>query len=31
MTSLPVPTREELVGSMKGANPEDYRDRNDRY
>lgn len=28
---VPVPTREELFGSMKGAHPEDYRDRNDRY
>lgn len=28
---VPVPTREELFGSMKGANTEDYRDRNDRY
>ena len=25
-----VPTREELKGSMKGANPEGYRDRTDR-
>ncbi len=28
---VPVPTREELFGSFKGANPEDYRDRTDRY
>ena len=28
---VPVPTIDELFGSMKGANPENYRDRNDRY
>ncbi len=28
---IPVPTREELVGIARGANSEDYRDRNDRY
>jgi AbrB family looped-hinge helix DNA binding protein len=28
---VPVPTIEELFGSMKGANPDNYRDRNDRY
>ena len=28
---VPVPKLEDLVGSMKGANPEGYRDRNDRY
>lgn len=28
---VPVPTREELFGIAKGANPEDYRDRTDRY
>ncbi len=28
---VPVPTRAELFGSMKGANPENYRDRSDRY
>ena len=28
---VPVPTREELAGSMRGANGDDYRDRNDRY
>ncbi len=26
-----VPTATELFGSMKGANPDNYRDRNDRY
>ena len=26
-----VPEREELFGLTKGANTEDYRDRNDRY
>jgi AbrB family looped-hinge helix DNA binding protein len=26
-----VPTRDEMFGIMKGANPEGYRDRNDRY
>lgn len=28
---VPVPRREDLFGSMEGANPEGYRDRNDRY
>ena len=28
---VPVPTLEELRGIAKGANPNDYRDRNDRY
>ncbi len=28
---VPVPTMDELFGSMKGANPENYRDRKDRY
>ena len=28
---VPVPTREELFGSMKGASSADIRDRNDRY
>lgn len=28
---VPVPTREELLGLAEGANPEDYRDRDDRY
>ncbi|KAB0681206.1 AbrB/MazE/SpoVT family DNA-binding domain-containing protein [Aureimonas leprariae] len=28
---VPVPTREQLAGSMKGADPTNYRDRNDRY
>ncbi len=28
---VPVPEREELMGSMKGVNTEGYRDRNDRY
>ncbi|MDW6026202.1 AbrB/MazE/SpoVT family DNA-binding domain-containing protein [Mesorhizobium sp. BAC0120] len=28
---VPVPTLEELRGIAKGANKEDYRDRNDRY
>jgi AbrB family looped-hinge helix DNA binding protein len=26
-----VPTREELFGSARGADPTGYRDRNDRY
>jgi bifunctional DNA-binding transcriptional regulator/antitoxin component of YhaV-PrlF toxin-antitoxin module len=26
-----VPEREELAGSLPGANPEGYRDRKDRY
>ena len=28
---IPVPDREELVGMARGANIENYRDRNDRY
>jgi AbrB family looped-hinge helix DNA binding protein len=28
---VPVPKLAELFGIAKGANPEDYRDRNDRY
>jgi AbrB family looped-hinge helix DNA binding protein len=28
---VPVPERESLRGIAKGANPENYRDRNDRY
>ena len=28
---VPVPTFEELRGIAKGANPDNYRDRNDRY
>ncbi len=28
---VPVPDRESLRGAAKGANPENYRDRNDRY
>jgi AbrB family looped-hinge helix DNA binding protein len=28
---VPVPKREDLFGIAKGANPGDYRDRNDRY
>jgi AbrB family looped-hinge helix DNA binding protein len=28
---VPVPKREDLCGIAKGANPENYRDRNDRY
>lgn len=28
---MPVPTIDELRGIAKGANPEGYRDRNDRY
>jgi AbrB family looped-hinge helix DNA binding protein len=28
---VPVPTLEELRGIAKGANPEGYRDREDRY
>jgi AbrB family looped-hinge helix DNA binding protein len=27
---VPVPDRADLAGIAKGANPEDYRDRNDR-
>lgn len=26
-----VPEREELFGTARGADPENYRDRNDRY
>jgi AbrB family looped-hinge helix DNA binding protein len=28
---VPVPARESLRGIAKGANPEHYRDRTDRY
>jgi AbrB family looped-hinge helix DNA binding protein len=28
---VPVPTRDELFGIAKGANGDDFRDRNDRY
>ena len=28
---VPVPSFDELRGIAKGANPEGYRDRNDRY
>ncbi len=28
---VPVPEREELAGIAKGANPENYRDCDDRY
>ncbi|MBM3636344.1 MAG: AbrB/MazE/SpoVT family DNA-binding domain-containing protein [Alphaproteobacteria bacterium] len=28
---VPVPDRKDLVGIARGANPENYRDRNDRY
>ena len=28
---VPVPKREDLVGIARGANLENYRDRNDRY
>ena len=28
---MPVPTIDELRGIAKGANPEGYRDRSDRY
>ena len=28
---VPLPNREELAGFAKGANPKEYRDRNDRY
>lgn len=28
---MPVPKIEDLWGMAKGANPEGYRDRNDRY
>jgi bifunctional DNA-binding transcriptional regulator/antitoxin component of YhaV-PrlF toxin-antitoxin module len=27
---VPVPTREQLAGIARGANPEGYRDRDDR-
>jgi AbrB family looped-hinge helix DNA binding protein len=28
---VPIPKREELAGLLRGANPEGYRDRSDRY
>jgi AbrB family looped-hinge helix DNA binding protein len=28
---IPAPSREELVGLARGADAEDYRDRDDRY
>ena len=28
---VPVPKVEDLFGMARGANPENYRDRNDRY
>jgi AbrB family looped-hinge helix DNA binding protein len=28
---VPVPTLDELRGMFRGADPSDYRDRNDRY
>ena len=28
---VPIPEREELAGMARGANPDGYRDRNDRY
>jgi AbrB family looped-hinge helix DNA binding protein len=28
---VPVPTIEELFGMARGANPDGYRDRDDRY
>jgi len=28
---VPIPDREALAGIARGANPEGYRDRNDRY
>lgn len=28
---VPVPARDELAGLAKGADPSDYRDRNDRF
>jgi AbrB family looped-hinge helix DNA binding protein len=28
---MPVPSRHELTGLAKGANPKDYRDRSDRF
>jgi AbrB family looped-hinge helix DNA binding protein len=27
---VPVPGQEDLAGSMRGTNPDNYRDRNDR-
>jgi AbrB family looped-hinge helix DNA binding protein len=27
----PIPDRKDLAGIARGANPEGYRDRNDRY
>jgi AbrB family looped-hinge helix DNA binding protein len=31
MMMVPVPCREELAGMARGANTDNYRDRNDRY
>lgn len=28
---MPVPTLDELAGMARGANPDNYRDRDDRY
>ncbi len=28
---VPVPTRQQMFGLFKGADPSNYRDRNDRY
>lgn len=28
---VPVPERDEIAGIARGANPEGYRDRNDRF
>jgi len=28
---MPVPERDALFGIAEGANPDDYRDRKDRY
>ena len=28
---VPVPRQEDLAGSMRGANTENYRERDDRY
>jgi AbrB family looped-hinge helix DNA binding protein len=28
---VPVPERDEMAGIARGANPEGYRDRNDRF
>ncbi len=28
---VPVPRQEDLAGSMRGTNTENYRDRHDRY